>query len=126
VVDLRKYRPKVTIECIAEKLIEAANKIYEFRISCAIGDFPPAGTLMNHGDKKAQDVILALVEPMIKNYQQTRNIEAKTTQEVVKLLQKGKVTIKESIELLKLIGTKIEVESKEMEAKMKEALLKQL
>lgn len=124
--DKHGYRKPVDHETqditeIAENLISVAKRIYDYRIAIALGEKPKEA--LNHGFIDYQQYIIDLVEPMIKDYQQTKNIDAKSASEVIKLLGKGKVTPREAIELLTVIGKTIEVEEKEMKKELQKTLL---
>lgn len=111
-----------SVDQIAENLISVAKRIYDYRIAVALGEKPREA--LNRGFVEYQQYIISLVEPMILDYQQAKNIDAKSANEVIKLLGKGKVTPKEAIELLNVVGKTIEVEEKELRNMLQKALLK--
>ena len=115
-----EHKPQKVDE-IAEKLISVANRIYDYRIAIALGEKPDEA--LNQGYVEYQQYIIDLVEPMIKDYQQSKNIDAKSASEVIKLLGRGKVTPKEAIELLTVIGKTIEVEEKELKKALQKTLM---
>lgn len=117
-------KKQVAIGQIAEELIRAADRIYRYRISVALGQDPPEG--FERGNKDFQQSILDTVEPFLKDYQQTKNINANTSGEVISLLKKGRVTPNEAFALLKLIKEKITVEEAELSHDLKKSLLEQL
>jgi hypothetical protein len=105
-----------SVENIAEKIIWTAKRIFDYRIAVAMGEKPPEA--LNRGFLDYQQYIIELVEPMILKYQQTKEIEATTSAEVIGLLRKGKITAKDAIELLAVIGKTKEVEEKELRAEL--------
>lgn len=115
---------KVSVEDIAETLIRAAARIYRYHISIAFGQEPPDG--FEAGNKDYQQKIIDQVSPMIKEYQQTKQITANTAGSVITLLSKGKVTPSEALALLSIIKKKVDVEEDELALKLKKDLIKQL
>lgn len=115
---------RVEVADIAEKMIRAANQIYDYKIAMAFGLEPPEDFEKGNPDRQAE--ILAIVEPFLEQYEQIREIEASTSEEVISLLSKGKISPKEAIELLKFLKTKIEVEGKELEQEVKSLLIKKV
>jgi len=115
---------KVSVDAIAETLIRAADRIYKYHISIAFGQEPPEG--FEAGNKDYQQKILDLVSPMVKEYQQTKQITATTAGSVIALLSKGKVTPSEALALLSIIKKKVDVEEDELALKLKKDLIKQL
>ena len=115
---------KVSVEDIAETLIRAAARIYRYHISIAFGQEPPPG--FETGNKDYQQKIIDQVSPMIKEYQQTKQITANTSGSVITLLSKGKITPSEALSLLSIIKKKVDVEEDELALKLKKDLIKQL
>lgn len=114
----------VTIEELAEQLIRAAKRIQEYHISIAFGMDPPDG--FERGNIDFQDKILDQVRPMIREYQQTKQITANTASSVIRLLSKGKITPGESVSLLKMLREKMAVEEGEIELNLKKKLIKEV
>jgi deoxyribodipyrimidine photolyase len=112
----------VAIESIAEKLIKAADRIYDYHMGIAFGYEPPEN--FEKGNKEYQQKILDLVTPMITEYQQTKNISAKSANQVVALLAKGKISPKDAITLLGVVKAKLSVEELELELQYKKDLIK--
>ena len=106
-------RKNVTIETIAQHILVAADRIYRYHITVALGQEQPEGVA--GGDIKFQQKILKVVEPMLKDYQESKKLDASSSGEVIKLLSKGKINANEALSLLKVIQTKIQVEEAELE-----------
>lgn len=111
---------KVDIGSIAEKLIQAADRIYDHRIRMALGQPPIDG--FEKGVEDRQDEIINAVRHMLEGYQQARNLTAQSSSEVLKLVSKGKITPKEAAVFLEVLNKKVEVEEKERKLASKKAL----
>jgi len=115
---------KVSIEDIAETLIRAASRIFQYHISIAFGQEPPEG--FESGNKDYQQKILDQVSPMIKEYQQTKQLTATSANSVITLLSRGKVTPTEALALLGVIKKRVDVEEDELALRLKKDLIKQI
>jgi Glu-tRNA(Gln) amidotransferase subunit E-like FAD-binding protein len=114
----------VSIGTIAEKLIWAADRIVDYEIAIALGYEMPEG--FERGNKDYQAKILEKVKPMIESYQQTKEIDANSANQVVGLLAKGKITAGEAHSLLKVVREKIRLEEDEIAFAIKKQLLEQV
>jgi deoxyribodipyrimidine photolyase len=112
----------VTIASMAEKLIKAADRIIDMQIAIALGGDMPEG--FEKGNKDYQQKILDYITPMIKEYQQTKNITAKSANQVVGMLKKGEVTPTEALNLLRVVKEKIKLEEDELAFRIKKQLIK--
>ncbi len=80
----------------------------------------------NHYNHDKMDEIVELVKPLLQKSQQIRELEAKNSQDIIKLMGRGKINSVEAKELLMLMKTKLEVEEIEMENKLKKQLIENL
>ena len=114
----------VSIGSIAENLIRAADRIHRYRIAIALGQEMPEG--FEKGNKDFQNEILQQVNPLIRDYQQEKAINAATSADVVNLLAKGKITPNEAIALLSVLKSKMQVEENELLLEVKKQLLEEI
>ena len=93
-----------SLQGISEKLIQAANVIVDHRIAIALGLETNQNSIFYNGAET--EWILGRVEPMLKAIQQTKKIKADQTSDIIKLLEKGKLSINEARSMIELINQK--------------------
>lgn len=93
-----------SLQGISEKLIQAANVITDHKIAIALGLETNQNAIFFSGAET--EWILARVEPMLKAVQQTKKIKADQTSDIIKLLEKGKLSIAEARSMIELINQK--------------------
>lgn len=109
------------INDIVDSLIEVTAKILMYKAGVALGEEPPENS--HKYQKQEMSEILKLATPLIQNAQVSRSLNAQSSQEVIQLLSGGKITPNEAVALLKLVKERVEVESKEMEHKLKQEIM---
>jgi polyhydroxyalkanoate synthesis regulator phasin len=117
---------KKVLNDITDIVIETAWEILRCRSLLALGkheDLPEEYHLFDH---KEEDNILRLVQPLLSTSQQTKKISAETSQDIVKLIKLGKLSLTEAKELMALTGARIEVEGKELKLKMQQKMMDML
>lgn len=103
----------MSIQDITSLLIDRTYKVLEWRIHYAMNEMDklPKGYLnFNH---KALDEIVKLTEPLLKNAQLTKKIDAESTKSILDQLNSGKITTDEAVKLMKVMKSKTEVEERE-------------
>ena len=113
-----------SLDEIAEDLIDAAHVIHKYHIGIALGQDPPEG--FEKGNKEYQHMILETVEPLLKKYEETKNINATSSNEVINLLKTGKVKPQEALQLLSLISMRTKVEEEELKLQLKKEIMESL
>lgn len=119
-------KKNISSESIMRKLLEAADRIIDYRIAIALGQQDMFLDNFELGNKDYQQMVIDQVEPVLNAYREVKKIEANNSGAVLALLKSGKVNPAEAISLLKLIQTKLEVEEKEKEAQLKRELMASL
>jgi hypothetical protein len=133
---MARTKKKKNLNDIVDKLVDKAYDILEWQIieatSVMIGietedDVPdglPKG-YMNFNHKKLQEIV-DMIKPLFKANQQTRKIEAKTSNDIVQLVVKGKISLEEAVNLMTLVKLKNETEEKEISLKIRKELMESL
>ena len=123
---MSKEVENIMIGDIVNSLIEKAHKIIEWKFLESIGDKDslPEG-YFNYDHEKLGE-FLVLVKPLLATGQQTKKIEAQTSQDIVKLIATGKINIEEAHKLLLMAKTKLDVEEKEAKAILQRKMLSML
>lgn len=121
-------KKKVRVEDVVDSIVEKAYQIIEWRMARATpgyGDRNLVPEGYDHFHQDALSEILDLVKPMLGKAQETRLINAKTSNEVMKLLARGKVSMSEARELLAVLSSKLKVEEEEMKLDLKKTIVKE-
>jgi uncharacterized FlgJ-related protein len=113
-----------SIAGIVDNLIEAAAVIVKHKTQLALGKDPEDESYKYNGTEQAW--VMNYVEPMIKQAQQIRAIEAQNSTEIIKMLTKGKLTIEEAIQLMSLMKIQVDVKEKELRVEIQESMMKLL
>jgi len=104
--------PKTTINDILDELLETAHRVLKYQIGIAFGAEPPEGS--ENYNNKEQHVLLDMIKPMLNQAEQTKQINAKSSTEVIKMLKKGTVSVEEAMKILRLIDKQTKVEESEL------------
>lgn len=67
--------------------------------------------------------IVKMVEPLLKDAQATRKVEAQSANEIIRLIGTGKISITEAMKLMALMKVKLEVEEKETKLSLQKQML---
>lgn len=113
-----------SIAGIVDDLIDAAAIIVKHKTQLALGQDPEDESYKYNGTEQAW--VMNYVEPMIKQAQQIRAIEAQNSTEIIKMLTKGKLTIEEAIQLMSLMKIQVDVKEKELRVDIQESMMKLL
>lgn len=100
-----------TIDEVAENLIDKVAEILDYRLGVALGHEPPEG--YEKYNVQEQQRMLELAKPLIQKYESVRVINAKSTNDIIMLLSKGKITPVEAKQMMELLLLKSEVEDLE-------------
>jgi len=117
-------KSEATISSIVDNLIEAAAVIVKHKTQLALGKDPDDESYKYNGTEQAW--VMNYVEPMIKQAQQIRAIEAQNSTEIIKMLTKGRITIEEAIQLMSLMKIQVDVKEKELRVEIQESMVKLL
>ena len=119
-----KMGKKVHVDEIVDRLVEVAQQILEYKIGVAMGEDPPEG----HGkyNKEFQEYIVDFIKPMIKKSQQSREIEAQSTNDIIKMLSAGQISITQAVELISLLKDKLKVEKDTLTIDLQKSIMNQL
>jgi hypothetical protein len=116
---------------VADLLVNNAYKILNWRYIDATSQKVP-GTIeevdglpegYQYFDQDELSKIVELVKPMLKDAQTTKKVEAENSQEVLKLISSGKISVNDGIKLMSLLKTKLELEEQEKKAELQEQML---
>ena len=107
-----------------DDLIEAASVIVKHKTQLALGKDPEDESYKYNGQEQAW--VMNYVEPMIKQAQQIRAIEAQNSTEIIRMLTKGRITIEEAIQLMTLMKIQVDVKEKELRVDIQEQMVKLL
>ena len=98
-------------DSVVRELMIDVGMILEYKSRLALGKLPPEG--FECYNTTEMDRILKIAEPMIQSHQQTKKLKVESTNQILKALSAGKVTVKEAIELMTLLSARYDVEEKE-------------
>jgi len=98
--------------------------IVKHKTQLALGKDPEDESYKYNGTEQAW--VMNYVEPMIKQAQQIRAIEAQNSTEIIKMLVKGKLTIEEAVQLMSLMKIQVDVKEKELRVEIQESMMKLL
>lgn len=119
-----------TLSNVVDRLVENAYNILNWKYISATEQMPgmdkvakglPKG-YMNFDHAKLEQ-ILRMAEPLLKDAQATRRVEAQSSNEIIKLIGRGKVSLDEAIKLMSLMKIKLEVEEKEAKKMIQDKML---
>ena len=99
---------KKDVDEIVKELVEGVGEILNYRLGIALGKEPPEGHEKYDSDE--QKKILKLAEPLIQKHESVREINAKSANDILKLLGQGKLTPKEANEMMSFFTKKTELE----------------
>ena len=108
---------KTTINDILDELLETAHRVLKYQIGVAFGVDPPEGSELYNS--KEQHRLLDMIKPMLHQAEQTKQINAKSSTEVVKMLKQGKISVDEAMKILTLIDKQVQVEGAELKLGLK-------
>jgi len=117
---------KKSLNDIIDVVINTAWEILDYRTKLAMGKHSEVPENYQYFDRKEQDNILRLVQPLLSTSQQTKKISAETSQDIIKLIKLGKVSLIDAKELMALTGARLEVEEKELKVKMQQKMMDML
>ncbi len=112
---------KKHITDILDLLVDTAYQVLEWKITFAmnieeINEDIPMGYL--NFDHKRLDEIVDIIKPLLQKAQQVRELEAKNSQDILKMLGSGKISANEARGLLSLMKEKLIVEEQETKTKI--------
>ena len=111
---------------VVDKLVDSAFEILQFRSLLALGNHDQMPKNWMSFDEEQQNLIIELVRPLLTSAQQTKKINAQTSQDVVALIKKGKISISEGKELLMLTKIRLDVENSEQKSEIQKKMLEML
>lgn len=130
---MARKKPKKNLNDIVDRIVDQTYHILNWKIIHAMTpmagmDEIPEGLpedYFNYDHGKLDEVV-EIVRPLLKAAQQTRKVEAETSQDVIKLISKGKITMTEAVELMSLVKLRTSVEEQELTLQMKKDLINNL
>ena len=119
-----------TLADVVDKLVENAYKILNWKYIAATAgtevglEKQPKGLPEGYEnyDHIKLEAILRMAEPLLKDAQATRKLEAQSSNEIIKLIGKGKVSLADAIKLMSLMKIKLEVEEQEAKKKLQDKM----
>ena len=117
-------KESASIAGIVDDLIAAASVIVKHKTQLALGKDPEDESYKYNGTEQAW--VMSYVEPMIKQAQQIRAIEAQNSTEIIKMLTKGRLTIEEAVQLMSLMKIQVDVKEKELRVEIQDQMMKLL
>ncbi|RLI66173.1 MAG: hypothetical protein DRO88_02585 [Promethearchaeia archaeon] len=110
-----------TYQILQWKFIFATNRMLEDEDEAVKAGLPRGYVNFDH---TKLEQIVSMVEPLLKDAQATRKIEAQSSKDIIKLISQGKISLDEAIKLMSLMKIKLEVDEREIKNQLQKEVIK--
>jgi len=110
-----------TYQILQWKFIFATNRMLEDEDEAVKAGLPRGYVNFDH---TKLEQIVSMVEPLLKDAQATRKIEAQSSKDIIKLIAQGKISLDEAIKLMSLMKIKLEVDEREIKNQLQKEVIK--